>query len=338
MIVGQVAASPSFDKILAHDNDRRKPAPPDTFGSAPSPKAATEPPGIACDVGDRSLLPGLTSCSAPRHLSAPVRFPVGIIVYLASIALVATATIGVFFGMGFLLLVEPTEAMIPGVASTHGSDFSPPLLVVFSRLFGNSSSRDNQAASASIEPEIPGYAAVADLPPAPLAQPTTPDQAPLLRGDTTPLPVVVDQSAGIARNTPSEREMPGSEPAEASAEAPAGAGSPEPAPIPPAEAAPPAPSPLVLSAAEIEELLTRGDTFLRMGDITSARLFYERAANAGNGQGAMRMGASFDPSFLGRAGLRGARGDPVKAQSWYRKALELGAAESQRQPSVVEKR
>jgi len=37
------------------------------------------------------------------------------------------------------------------------------------------------------------------------------------------------------------------------------------------------------------------------------------------------MGATFDPGFLGRAGLRGTRGYPAKANSWYSHALDLGA-------------
>jgi hypothetical protein len=36
------------------------------------------------------------------------------------------------------------------------------------------------------------------------------------------------------------------------------------------------------------------------------------------------MGATFDPAFLGRAGVRTV-GDPIKAQSWFRHALDLGA-------------
>jgi hypothetical protein len=37
------------------------------------------------------------------------------------------------------------------------------------------------------------------------------------------------------------------------------------------------------------------------GDIASARLFYQHAADAGNGSAALRLGASYDPGFLSRA-------------------------------------
>ena len=81
-----------------------------------------------------------------------------------------------------------------------------------------------------------------------------------------------------------------------------------------------------VSPAEIAALVARGDGFLSAGDIASARLFYERAADAGNGGAALRLGATFDPNFLGRAGIRGNPGDPALAASWYRRALDLGDA------------
>jgi hypothetical protein len=76
-----------------------------------------------------------------------------------------------------------------------------------------------------------------------------------------------------------------------------------------------------LSPAEIAALVNRGDGFLSAGDIASARLFYERAADEGDAAAALRLGATFDPAFLGRAGVRG---DPALASSWYRRARDLG--------------
>ncbi len=72
--------------------------------------------------------------------------------------------------------------------------------------------------------------------------------------------------------------------------------------------------------------MTRGDRFLSAGDIASARLFYERAADAGDGSAALRLGATFDPGFLGRAGVRETAGDPAQASSWYQRARDLGSA------------
>ena len=87
-----------------------------------------------------------------------------------------------------------------------------------------------------------------------------------------------------------------------------------------------APSDERLPAAEIGALLARGDAVLRTGDIASARLFYERAAEAGDGQAALRASATFDPAFLAGLGLRSMQGDPAAARWWYARARQLGAA------------
>ena len=76
-------------------------------------------------------------------------------------------------------------------------------------------------------------------------------------------------------------------------------------------------------------LLERGDTLFGMGDLASARLFYQRAAEAGDGQGALRLGESYDPAFLVRAPVIGARGDASLAVYWYERARELGLADAE---------
>jgi hypothetical protein len=82
-------------------------------------------------------------------------------------------------------------------------------------------------------------------------------------------------------------------------------------------------------AAEIAALLARGDAFIAKGDVASARLFYERAAEADDGQAALRLGESYDPAFLAQAHLSGVRGDAALAVRWYRRARELGVAEAE---------
>jgi hypothetical protein len=81
-----------------------------------------------------------------------------------------------------------------------------------------------------------------------------------------------------------------------------------------------------LSAAEIAALLARGDKFLGIGDIASARLYYERAADAGDAMAAIRLATTFDSAFLKQAGFRGHLGDAAQALSWYRRARDLGTA------------
>jgi TPR repeat protein len=107
-----------------------------------------------------------------------------------------------------------------------------------------------------------------------------------------------------------------------------------PAPEAPSSAAAPAPKPppdrLHLAAADIAALLARGDSLLGVGDIASARLFYERASDAGDGRAALRLGATYDPGFLDQVHLPHLNGDVVQALSWYRRARELGETEAER--------
>jgi len=108
-------------------------------------------------------------------------------------------------------------------------------------------------------------------------------------------------------------------------------------PIAPAASprAPQSPAVTPLSSTETTVLVSRGDDFLKAGDIASARLYYERAADAGNGSAALRLGATFDPGFLASAGVRGTLGDPARAASWYTRARDLGeAAAAQRLKSL----
>ena len=52
----------------------------------------------------------LASLSLPARLGVVVRLPLGAIIYPISIALVAAATAGVFFGLGFCLMVQRPAA------------------------------------------------------------------------------------------------------------------------------------------------------------------------------------------------------------------------------------
>jgi hypothetical protein len=90
------------------------------------------------------------------------------------------------------------------------------------------------------------------------------------------------------------------------------------------------------SATEIAALVARGDAALATGDVASARLFYEHAADSGEARAAVRMGETFDPLFLGQARLRGVSGDLGMALFWYRRARDLGATEVERRLETLE--
>jgi len=76
-------------------------------------------------------------------------------------------------------------------------------------------------------------------------------------------------------------------------------------------------------------LLDGGDQFLSTSDIASARIYYQRAAEAGDGRGALRMGMTFDPVFLARLRLRGVGADAAQAIAWYHRASALGNSEAE---------
>jgi hypothetical protein len=86
---------------------------------------------------------------------------------------------------------------------------------------------------------------------------------------------------------------------------------------------------LRLPATEIAALLARGDALFARGDISSARLFYERAADAGEGRAALRLGHTYDPVFLDFVHLGVRSSDPTMAESWYRRARGLGETEAE---------
>jgi len=89
------------------------------------------------------------------------------------------------------------------------------------------------------------------------------------------------------------------------------------------------PAQSTLSTVEIAALLAQGDAYLGRGDVASARLFYERAADAGGAIAALRLGETFDPIFLDLAHLRGIPGDLGTAVSWYRRARALGSRDAE---------
>jgi len=74
-----------------------------------------------------------------------------------------------------------------------------------------------------------------------------------------------------------------------------------------------------------ESFLDRGRKLLASGNIASARLFLQRAADAGLADGALAMGDTFDPIELRRLDAIGIHPDPSEARHWYEKARELGA-------------
>jgi hypothetical protein len=89
---------------------------------------------------------------------------------------------------------------------------------------------------------------------------------------------------------------------------------------------PGAPKPAPQEKERAQRLMAKGDEQLASGDVASARLLYERAADAGHAPAAMALAATFDASELERLKVRGIAADPKAARRWYERARELGAA------------
>ncbi len=144
----------------------------------------------------------------------------------------------------------------------------------------------------------------------PAAEPAQTEQSGVAIGDGA----ATSAEAGAAPEPPAEPNAPPTKPS---------------APAEEQIAALPAPAPSSgLSTEEIAVLIARGDARIIKGDLASARLFYERAADATDGQAALRLGESYDPMFLARVHLSGARGDTQTAARWYRRARQLGISEA----------
>jgi hypothetical protein len=71
-------------------------------------------------------------------------------------------------------------------------------------------------------------------------------------------------------------------------------------------------------------LCAQGLVALAAGDITGARLYLERAAEAGDARALMVLGTSYDPATLARMGAVGIKGDAARARDYYAKALAAG--------------
>jgi hypothetical protein len=78
-------------------------------------------------------------------------------------------------------------------------------------------------------------------------------------------------------------------------------------------------------------LIEKGWGLVKSGDIASARLLFQRLANADIiADAALALAATYDPQYLAQHSLIGVVGDETKARSWYQRASELGSPEAGR--------
>jgi TPR repeat protein len=100
----------------------------------------------------------------------------------------------------------------------------------------------------------------------------------------------------------------------------------------------PIPSPAVrrIDPDELAALLKRAKSLLAIGDITSARLLLERAADAQEADAALMLAGTYDPLVLGAQDMRSITPDPATARLWYQKAAQLGSSDAKRRLSQIQ--
>lgn len=247
------------------------------------------------------------SQSAP-HPRSP-RLSSGGILTLCALGVAASLTVAACFGAGLLLLLRGPGATAAGASAVagavHGS--APPKFAAIEAPPAIAGKPEDRRENAAPSPA-----------PTVIAPPARPSAAPAAREKSAPAPAEPDadtaKPASAATPPPPSARTP-----------PAPAAAPQPGVEPPAASA----APPQLSTTEISALLARGDAAFRRGDLTSARLFYQRAFEAGQGRGALGMGATYDPYFLHRFGFWNQRADPAEARAWYDRARDLGTAEAE---------
>jgi hypothetical protein len=84
---------------------------------------------------------------------------------------------------------------------------------------------------------------------------------------------------------------------------------------------------LILRAEEsgrVAGLIAHGQKMIEVGYFAGARAYFKRAAEAGSGDAALLLGATYDPEFIDKIGAHGIKPDPKEARGWYERAKQLG--------------
>jgi hypothetical protein len=93
-----------------------------------------------------------------------------------------------------------------------------------------------------------------------------------------------------------------------------------------------------LEREEIADLMRRGEAFIATGDLASARLVLQRAAEGGDPRAALMLAGTFDPIVLEKLGIQGFASDIAAARTWYERAKEFGSAEAMRRLEMLASR
>jgi len=78
----------------------------------------------------------------------------------------------------------------------------------------------------------------------------------------------------------------------------------------------------------IDGLIKHGQKMVEVGYLAGARAYFERAVEAGSGEAAVLLCATYDPAFIEKMGAQGIKPDLKEARSWYERAKQLGVADA----------
>jgi hypothetical protein len=267
------------------------------------------PPSLAPNV----LQPPLPPLGAERdHLRGAFRL---------LIAAAVAAPVAYYFAVGGKVK-EPEPVRGPELASFEGKSIPLTSTPANEPTLPPLESRDDNSAA---------YHGDTILPAAPSASPTAARQN---LAAVTPEPSRA--SAPTAPSTPRQAN-PTASPELKTASAP-------PPPSPPNEAlaAPSAapgrtaaPSVRKLDPEQTKLLMKQGEEFVAAGDLITARLVFQRAAEAGDASGALAMGATYDPIVQAKLGVRGIGSDVETARRWYEKARDYGSPDAARRLELL---
>src|SRR5579883_1992309 len=80
------------------------------------------------------------------------------------------------------------------------------------------------------------------------------------------------------------------------------------------------------NASDITEMMRSGAQLMANGDVSGARLMYQRLAKEGEASAALALAETYDPQALRKSNItRAVTPDVALAQSWYEKAKALGS-------------
>ena len=85
-----------------------------------------------------------------------------------------------------------------------------------------------------------------------------------------------------------------------------------------------------LDPQRLAQLVKRGVELIRNGNFAAARLVLRPAAEAGDPEAALLLGATYDPTAVSDHGALGLAPDPNAARAWYQRAMESGSTEASR--------